>query len=65
MKSREIRRLELISDKIEAGDSKSKIMCICFGHPQRKMTLVGALYRRTAMAELELDNRQWEIAEGG
>jgi hypothetical protein len=33
MKSREIRRLELISDKIEAGDSKSKIMCIYFGHP--------------------------------
>jgi hypothetical protein len=50
MKSRKIWILDLISDKIEAGDSKREVMYICFGHPtMRKIVLFGALYGRTAM----------------
>jgi hypothetical protein len=36
MKSRKIQRLEFVLDKIEGGDSKREIMCICFGHPTKK-----------------------------
>jgi hypothetical protein len=36
MKSCKIRRLELILDKIEAGDHKKKVVCICFDHPEEK-----------------------------
>jgi hypothetical protein len=40
MKSRKIQRLEFASDKIEGGDSKMEVMCICFGHPTKKNELV-------------------------
>jgi hypothetical protein len=40
-------------DKIEAGDSKREVICICFGHPTKKMVLVGALHGWAAMAGLE------------
>jgi hypothetical protein len=39
MKSHEIRRLELISEKIEAGDSKRKVVHIRFSYPMNKTEL--------------------------
>jgi hypothetical protein len=39
MKSRKVWRLEAISDKIEDGDSKRKIVCIYVGHPTKKNDL--------------------------
>jgi hypothetical protein len=36
MKSCEIQRLELVSDKIEAGDRKRKVLCVRFGCPLEK-----------------------------
>jgi hypothetical protein len=36
MKSHKIRRLEFISDKIDAGDCKRKVVRIRFGHPTKK-----------------------------
>jgi hypothetical protein len=57
MKSHKIQRLELISDKIKAGDSKREVMCIHFDHHQRKTTLVGVLHGRAVMARLELHGR--------
>jgi hypothetical protein len=36
MKSHKIQRIELILDKIKAGDSKREVMCIHFGHPMKK-----------------------------
>jgi hypothetical protein len=33
MKSRKIQILEFVSDKIEGGDSKWEVVCICFGCP--------------------------------
>jgi hypothetical protein len=39
MKSYKIWRLEFISDKIEGGDSKRKVMLIHFGHPTKKNDL--------------------------
>jgi hypothetical protein len=36
MKSHEIWRLELVSDKIEDGDRKRKIVCIHFGCPTKR-----------------------------
>jgi hypothetical protein len=39
MKSRKIRRLEFVSDKIEGGVSKREVMCIRFDHPTKKNDL--------------------------
>jgi hypothetical protein len=39
MKSHKIRRLELVSDKIEGGDCKRKIVFNRFGHPTKKNDL--------------------------
>jgi hypothetical protein len=36
MKSHKIQRLELVSNKIEDGDSKREVVCIHFGHPTKK-----------------------------
>jgi hypothetical protein len=36
MKSRKIQRLELVSDKIDAKDSKRKVVHIRFGCPMKK-----------------------------
>jgi hypothetical protein len=44
MKAHKIRRLEFISDKIEGGDSKREVMCICLVIPQRKTALVEAFH---------------------
>jgi hypothetical protein len=33
MKSHKIQRLELVSDKIEGGDSKREVVRTHFGHP--------------------------------
>jgi hypothetical protein len=40
MKSRKIRRLEFVSDRIEGGDCKGEAMCICFSYPKKKIELV-------------------------
>jgi hypothetical protein len=40
MKSHKIWRLEFVSDKIDGGDYKREVMCICFGHPMKKNELV-------------------------
>jgi hypothetical protein len=53
MKYREIRRLEFSSDKIEGGDSKMKVMCICFDHPTKKTELDWGLPWWVAIAGLE------------
>jgi hypothetical protein len=50
MKSCKIQRLEFVSDKTEGGDSKREVVCIRFGCPTKKMTLVRALHGRAAMA---------------
>jgi hypothetical protein len=52
MKSRKIRRSELVLDKIEGVDSKRKIMCIHFGHPIKKTALVRALHGRRPWPDL-------------
>jgi hypothetical protein len=39
MKSREIQRLELVSDKIDAEDRKRKVVRIRFGCPMKKNEL--------------------------
>jgi hypothetical protein len=36
MESCKIQRLEFISDKIEGGDYKRKVICIHFSHPTKK-----------------------------
>jgi hypothetical protein len=58
-KSCKIQRLELVSDKIEVRDSRRKVVCIRFGHPSKKMALVGALHGMVAMVELELHEWPW------
>jgi hypothetical protein len=40
MESHKIQRLEFVSDKIEGGDCKRDIICICFGHPTKKNKFV-------------------------
>jgi hypothetical protein len=42
MKSLKIQRLKFISDKIEGGDCKREVMCICFGYLMKKNELVWA-----------------------
>jgi hypothetical protein len=54
MKSRKIRRLEFISDKMEGRDIKREVMCIRFGHPTKKNEVVWGSPWETAMARLEL-----------
>jgi hypothetical protein len=39
MKSHKIWRLEFVSDKIETGDSKRKVVHICFSHASKKNDL--------------------------
>jgi hypothetical protein len=39
MKSRKIKRLEFLLDKIEGGDSKRKVMLTHFAHPMKKSKL--------------------------
>jgi hypothetical protein len=62
MKSHKIQRLELVSDKIERGDSKRKVVRICFGCSQRKMALIRALYGRQPWPDIELHGRPWGLA---
>jgi hypothetical protein len=53
MKSRKIQRLELISDNIQAGDSKGKVVCIRFDDPPKKNgLLVGAVHGRALMTRV-------------
>jgi hypothetical protein len=50
MKSHKILRLEFVSDKIEGGDRKKKVMYIHFGHPTKKNELVWGSPWEAAMA---------------
>jgi hypothetical protein len=52
MKSRKIRRLEFVSDKIDGGNCVREVMHTRFGHPTKKMSLVGTLHGRAAMTEV-------------
>jgi hypothetical protein len=63
MNFRKIQRLELVSDKIEGGDSKRKVVHIHFGCPTKK----GCLGFKLSMEgqpwlEMELGGWRWELA---
>jgi hypothetical protein len=60
MKFRKICRLEFVSDKIEGVDSKREVVCIRFGCPTKKKTLVRALHGRAVMAGVGAHGRSWE-----
>jgi hypothetical protein len=53
MESRKIRRLEIVSDKIEGGDSKREVIRIRFDHPTKKNEFVWSSPWEAAMAGLE------------
>jgi hypothetical protein len=53
MKSHKIRRLELVSDKIEAEDSKRNVVCIRFSCPMKKTEHGWGLPCWAAIAGLE------------
>jgi hypothetical protein len=66
MKSRKIRRLEFVSDKIEGGDCKREVMCICFGHPMtKKRACVRLSMRGHSWPELELHGQPWRARRRG
>jgi hypothetical protein len=66
MKSRKIRRFELVLDKIKGEDSKREIMCISFGSPTKKnRACLRASMKGTAMAELKLHGQPWELTRRG
>jgi hypothetical protein len=48
-----IRRLEFILNKIECGDSKREVICICFDHPTKKNEIVCGSPWKVAMAGVE------------
>jgi hypothetical protein len=58
MKSHKIQRLEFISDKIDVGDCKRKVVRIRFGHPTKKTSLVRALHGRRPWPDFELHGRR-------
>jgi hypothetical protein len=65
-KSRKIRRLELISDKIEGRDRMREVMCIRFGHPMKKNEIVwGSPWEASHGRSWSSMAGHWELAGEG
>jgi hypothetical protein len=63
--SRKIRRLEIVSDKIEGGDSKREVIRICFSHPTKKNEFVWGSPWEAAMLGLKLHESSWKLTGEG